>query len=42
MLVPAPEATAGGTFEDVQRRTAEGLRARELQQRAAEGTSTWR
>jgi hypothetical protein len=31
-----PEAVAGGTFEDVERRTAEGLRARELQQRAAE------
>lgn len=30
-----PEAVAGGTFEDVQRRTAEGLRAKELQQRAA-------
>jgi hypothetical protein len=34
--VVQPEATAGGTFEDVQRRTAEGLRAKELQQRAAE------
>jgi hypothetical protein len=31
-----PEGVAGGTFEDVERRTAEGLRARELQQRAAE------
>ena len=31
-----PEAVAGGTFEDVERRTAEGLRAKELQQRAAE------
>ena len=34
--VVQPEAVAGGTFEDVERRTAEGLRARELQQRAAE------
>jgi len=34
--VVQPEAVAGGTFEDVQRRTAEGLRAKELQQRAAE------
>jgi hypothetical protein len=34
--VVQPEGVAGGTFEDVQRRTAEGLRARELQQRAAE------
>ena len=33
--VVQPEAVAGGTFEDVQRRTAEGLRAKELQQRAA-------
>jgi hypothetical protein len=31
-----PEAVAGGTFADVERRTAEGLRAKELQQRAAE------
>jgi hypothetical protein len=31
-----PEGVAGGTFEDVERRTAEGLRAKELQQRAAE------
>lgn len=31
-----PEAVAGGTFEDVERRTAEGLRAKQLQQRAAE------
>ena len=30
------EPVAGGTFEDVQRRTAEGLRAKELQQRAAQ------
>ena len=30
------EAVAGGTFEDVQRRTAEGIRAKELQQRASE------
>ena len=34
--VVQPEAVAGGTFEDVERRTAEGLRAKELQQRAAE------
>ena len=34
--VVQPEGVAGGTFEDVERRTAEGLRARELQQRAAE------
>jgi hypothetical protein len=33
--VVQPEAVAGGTFEDVQRRTAEGVRAKELQQRAA-------
>ena len=33
--VVQPEAAAGGTFEDVERRTAEGLRAKELQQRAA-------
>jgi len=31
-----PETVAGGTFEDVERRTAEGMRAKELQQRAAE------
>ena len=31
-----PETVAGGTFEDVERRTAEGIRAKELQQRAAE------
>jgi hypothetical protein len=31
-----PEPVAGGTFEDVARRTAEGKRAKELQQRAAE------
>ena len=30
------EPVAGGTFEDVQRRTAEGLRAKQLQQRAAQ------
>jgi hypothetical protein len=34
--VVQPEGVAGGTFEDVERRTAEGLRARELQQRATE------
>jgi hypothetical protein len=34
--VVQPEGVAGGTFEDVERRTAEGLRAKELQQRAAE------
>jgi len=34
--VVQPEAVAGGTFEDVERRTAEGLRAKQLQQRAAE------
>ena len=33
--VVQPEAAAGGTFEDVERRTAEGLRAKELQQRSA-------
>lgn len=30
------EPVAGGTFADVQRRTAEGLRAKELQKRAAQ------
>lgn len=34
--VVQPEAVAGGTFEDVERRTAEGIRAKQLQQRAAE------
>jgi len=31
-----PESVAGGTFEDVERRTAEGIRAKQLQQRATE------
>lgn len=34
--VVQPEGVAGGTFEDVERRTAEGIRAKQLQQRAAE------
>jgi len=34
--VVQPESVAGGTFEDVARRTAEGIRAKQLQQRAAE------
>lgn len=34
--VVQPESVAGGTFEDVARRTAEGRRAKELQQRSAQ------